>query len=186
MDAPKPQVLGLGVFAFKAIADESRWRMLEMLLNQDLCVGALARRMGLSEGAVSQHLQVLRKAGLVKGEKRGYWTHYSVDREALLQLARKLEAMAQPCQPGERKCYRSLSQGEMQQERRLEAMGCNDCCQRPEKLKARPQQCTPEQVRECHGEVPKHPCEFPVAGDKEEKKNPTEPRRKAGPAKEEC
>ncbi|MEF8822671.1 MAG: hypothetical protein V5B78_10635 [Desulfohalobiaceae bacterium] len=35
---------------------------------------------------------------------------------------------------------------------------CQDCCQQPEKLKDRPENCTPEQIRECHGEAEGHPC----------------------------
>jgi hypothetical protein len=31
-------------------------------------------------------------------------------------------------------------------------------CQKPEKLKGKPEECTPEQIRECHGDVKKHPC----------------------------
>jgi hypothetical protein len=31
-------------------------------------------------------------------------------------------------------------------------------CQHPEKLKGRPEDCTPEQIRECHGDVEVHPC----------------------------
>ena len=67
--------------SLKALADEKRLKILRMLLNSDLCVGALANHLGVSKPAVSQHLQILRKAGLVKGEKRGYWTHYKVDRQ---------------------------------------------------------------------------------------------------------
>lgn len=40
---------------------------------------------------------------------------------------------------------------------------CEDKCEHPEKLKGRPGECTPEQIRECHGDVEGHPCE-----DKEE------------------
>ncbi len=32
-------------------------------------------------------------------------------------------------------------------------------CQKPEKLKGKPGDCTPEQIKECHGGVEKHPCE---------------------------
>jgi len=32
------------------------------------------------------------------------------------------------------------------------------CCQRPKKLKGKPKDCTPQQVKECHGDVQKHPC----------------------------
>ena len=55
---------------FKAIADQNRLKLLDLLLSDDLCLGALANRLGLSKPAVSQHLQILRKAGLLKGEKR--------------------------------------------------------------------------------------------------------------------
>ncbi len=33
------------------------------------------------------------------------------------------------------------------------------CCQQPDKCKGHPSQCTPEQIRECHGDVAEHPCE---------------------------
>lgn len=150
------------MLAFKALSDPSRWRILDLLLAHDLCVGALARRIGLSEAAVSQHLQVLRKAGLVKGEKRGYWTHYSVDREALRGLAREIEALARRSRSGDSVCFRTALQLDgISQERRMPQMCCTDCCEHPEKLKGTPQECTPEQIRECHGEVQEHPCETP-------------------------
>ncbi len=82
----------------KALADETRLKLVGLLLSHDLCVGALAHRLGISEAAVSQHLQVLRKAGLIKGEKRGYWTHYAVERDVLKDLAERLKTIAdQPC-----------------------------------------------------------------------------------------
>jgi len=31
-------------------------------------------------------------------------------------------------------------------------------CEHPEKLKGKPEECTPEQIRECHGEVTEYPC----------------------------
>ena len=79
----------------KALADENRLRILKMLINSDLCVGALAKHLGISKPAVSQHLQILRKAGLVKGEKCGYWTHYLVDRQALSAIAMEINGMQQ-------------------------------------------------------------------------------------------
>lgn len=37
---------------------------------------------------------------------------------------------------------------------------CNEktCCQKPDQLKKKPQDCTPEQIKKCHGDVKKHPC----------------------------
>ena len=86
----------------KSLADPNRLRILNLLLTHDLCVGALAHHLRLSKPAVSQHLKVLRGAGLVKGEKRGYWTHYLVQREVLRQVGESLVGMAEqkPSQEG--------------------------------------------------------------------------------------
>lgn len=70
----------------KLLSDESRYKIINTLLEKDLCVGGLASKIGISKPAVSQHLQLLRKAQLVKGEKRGYYTHYSVNRNMLVEL----------------------------------------------------------------------------------------------------
>ena len=34
----------------------------------------------------------------------------------------------------------------------------NDVCEHPEKLKGKPGECSPEQIKECHGDVKEHPC----------------------------
>ncbi|MCB2187061.1 MAG: metalloregulator ArsR/SmtB family transcription factor [Deltaproteobacteria bacterium] len=67
----------------KCLSVDTRVRLLRLLGDQCLCVGALARRLGITPGAVSQHLRVLREAGLVIPEKRGYFVHYQMDRQAL-------------------------------------------------------------------------------------------------------
>jgi hypothetical protein len=36
--------------------------------------------------------------------------------------------------------------------------GEGHCCQKPEELKGKPEECTPEQIRKCHGDVENHPC----------------------------
>jgi len=79
----------------KTLGDASRFKIIKLLLGHDLCVGALAQHLDLSKPAISQHLQILRKAGLVRGEKRGYWTHYAVERDVLKQIAGDLVAMAE-------------------------------------------------------------------------------------------
>ena len=48
-----------------------------------LCVNALAQRLGVTQSAVSQHLRVLRQAGLVSGVRHGAFVHYTLDREGL-------------------------------------------------------------------------------------------------------
>ncbi|HXZ30241.1 MAG TPA: metalloregulator ArsR/SmtB family transcription factor [Dehalococcoidia bacterium] len=72
---------------FNALADPTRLRLLMSLCNQKepdaLCVSALTGLLGISQPAVSQHLRILRSAGLVKGERRGYHIHYSIESEAI-------------------------------------------------------------------------------------------------------
>ena len=71
------------VKALKALSSEPRLKMLRLLKGRALCVNAITARLRMTQSAVSQHLRVLREAGLVRPEKRGYWMHYSVDRKAL-------------------------------------------------------------------------------------------------------
>ncbi len=155
--------------ALKALGDENRYRMIEYLSKGDLCVGALARLLNTSKPAVSQHLKVLREAGLVRGEKRGYWTHYMVDKEMLRKAAGIIEQLAegnvQSCQEDLFRCPRQygLSAPATRElvsdlERRVLQM-CEKCCEQPDKLKMKPEDCTPEQRKECHGDREEHPCE---------------------------
>jgi DNA-binding transcriptional ArsR family regulator len=68
---------------FKALAAPARISMVQLLKIRALCVGALANRLGITPGAVSQHLRILRDAGLVEAEKRGYFVHYQINRQTL-------------------------------------------------------------------------------------------------------
>jgi DNA-binding transcriptional ArsR family regulator len=82
---------------FKALSDPTRLRLVKLLseclpgeCQGALCVNALAHRVGVTQSAVSQHLRVLRQAGLVNGERRGYFVHYSLDRDRLEQYKARL------------------------------------------------------------------------------------------------
>jgi len=70
---------------FKCLSVEARVRIVRILKGQTLCVNALAARLNMSQGAVSQHLRVLRDAGLVAPEKRGYWVHYQLNENTLAE-----------------------------------------------------------------------------------------------------
>jgi len=76
---------------FKALSDPTRLRLVKLLNECEpgicsggpLCVNALANRLGVTQSAVSQHLRILRQAGLVRGERRGSFMHYALDPEGL-------------------------------------------------------------------------------------------------------
>jgi len=82
--------------AFKALSDENRLAIVKLLLCKDFCVRALSRKIGISEPAISQHLKILREAGMIKGEKKGYFIHYQVNRERLLWVAKSIQELAEP------------------------------------------------------------------------------------------
>ncbi|MBW1730857.1 MAG: winged helix-turn-helix transcriptional regulator [Deltaproteobacteria bacterium] len=142
---------------FKALSDDNRFKILEMLLNGDFCVGALANRLGISRAAVSQHLRILSRAGLVRGEKRGYWTHYIVNRSALKEVAESVAKMSRPRQAMATVCLRSLPMAmQISGRMRLDRI-CMDCGDRPEKLKGKRSDRSPERVKECHADTKGHP-----------------------------
>jgi DNA-binding transcriptional ArsR family regulator len=67
---------------FRALAVEKRRDIVRLLAGRTLCVGALSRRLGVSAGAVSQHLRILRDAGLVEADRQGYFVHYGLAPDA--------------------------------------------------------------------------------------------------------
>lgn len=68
---------------FKVLSVETRVRMIHLLKNRSLCVNALAKALEITSAAVSQHLRVLRDAGIVIDEKRGYFVHYHINQDTL-------------------------------------------------------------------------------------------------------
>ena len=78
---------------FRALSATSRLRLFNLLKERMLCVNALAEALKMSPAAVSQHLRVMREAGLLQSEKRGYFVHYRLDPKAIDdfgQLVQKL------------------------------------------------------------------------------------------------
>jgi DNA-binding transcriptional ArsR family regulator len=77
--------------AIDAIAHPGRRALLRLVLDQELPVSEIARRIGVSQPAASQHLKVLRDAGLVRGRVEGRRRLYRVDLEGLERLRRELD-----------------------------------------------------------------------------------------------
>lgn len=60
----------------KTIGEPMRFQILQMLISRNYCVQALSKKLNISESAVSQHLKIMREAGLIYSKKYGYHTHY--------------------------------------------------------------------------------------------------------------
>ena len=78
---------------FKALSDSNRLKIFMLLSRRTLCVNALVRCLDISQPAVSQHLRILREAGLIKAEKRGYWMHYSANKGKGEQFIKKFNSL---------------------------------------------------------------------------------------------
>lgn len=63
---------------FKAMADETRLRTLNLLIKKELCVCEIVEALGVGQSKVSRHLAYLKNAGLVKDRREGAWMHYSL------------------------------------------------------------------------------------------------------------
>jgi DNA-binding transcriptional ArsR family regulator len=83
-------------FIFKTLSVETRVRIVQLLRQRSLCVNALANRLGISAAAVSQHLRVLRTAGIVKAEKLGYYVHYRLNESTLAKWKDRADGLLAP------------------------------------------------------------------------------------------
>ncbi|NLR96861.1 winged helix-turn-helix transcriptional regulator [Rhizobium sp. P38BS-XIX] len=75
---------------FRALADPTRRTIFEKLAAGSRNASALREGMDISQPAMSQHLSVLRTAGLIKEERQGRFVNYEVDPEGLALIAQWL------------------------------------------------------------------------------------------------
>ena len=80
----------------KVLSVGTRVRIVHLLRGRALCVNALAARLDVTQGAVSQHLRIMRDAGLVIDEKRGYHVHYRLNEETLERWREAVSRLLDP------------------------------------------------------------------------------------------
>ena len=81
--------------AVRALADPLRSRIVGLLARQRLCTCHLVELTGARQTNISNHLRVLRAAGLVAAEPAGRYTYYRLRPEPLHHLARYFDTLAQ-------------------------------------------------------------------------------------------
>ena len=74
------------VDVYRALVDPNRRRILELLRDEDRSVLALGAHLPITIGAVSQHLQLLRRSGLVSRTKQGKQRIYRLEAERLREI----------------------------------------------------------------------------------------------------
>ncbi|UCF41611.1 MAG: winged helix-turn-helix transcriptional regulator [Gemmatimonadota bacterium] len=93
MKQPRPKKLARAVARYRALGDETRLRILHLLVGGEVCVCDLAAQLDITQPLLSFHLKTLRDADLVRARRDGRWTHYSVDPGALEELGGSLSAL---------------------------------------------------------------------------------------------
>lgn len=68
---------------FKAMSDETRLRILNILLERECCVCEVMQVLDITQSRASRHLITLCDAGFLKFRRQGLWAMYSIDREGM-------------------------------------------------------------------------------------------------------
>jgi ArsR family transcriptional regulator, arsenate/arsenite/antimonite-responsive transcriptional repressor len=61
---------------FRALADRTRLRLLNLIADKEICVCYFVRILGISQPKISRHLAYLRRVGIVAARRQGRWMHY--------------------------------------------------------------------------------------------------------------
>src|ERR1700752_364877 len=63
---------------FRALADPTRLRLLNLIAHREICVCFFVEILGISQPKISRHLAYLRRAGIVAARRQGRWMHYRI------------------------------------------------------------------------------------------------------------
>lgn len=91
---------------FEALSSTPRRKILAYLSATDMTAGEIAERFNISKPSISKHLAILENAGLIAGEKKGQFIHYSLVRDS---LANTLNGFVQEICPVSRPLKRESS-----------------------------------------------------------------------------
>src|SRR5215217_527724 len=92
--APPASPEAVPVELARALGDPLRWRIVELLSTEQLCVAHLAESLDTAQPLLSHHLKALRQDGLIEPDRYRYWTYYRLRPGALVRLAATLGLLA--------------------------------------------------------------------------------------------
>ncbi|MCK8816432.1 metalloregulator ArsR/SmtB family transcription factor [Natroniella sulfidigena] len=81
----------------KAIADQRRLQIIDLLSCGKMCVCDITEQLDLSQPNISHHLKILKNAGLIVATKRGRWVDYQLNRDKLEYLQESLGDVIAEC-----------------------------------------------------------------------------------------
>lgn len=79
---------------FSALSDVTRLKIIHLLTEHEMCVCELEDRLGMSQPAVSHHLRILRKAGMISNKRKGKWMYYFIIGEKIVENHNRYAEMA--------------------------------------------------------------------------------------------
>jgi ArsR family transcriptional regulator len=77
----------------RALSVEARVKIIDLLRNGPLCVGALSHKLGISQSAVSQHLRILKDVELVRSVRKGLFLHYEINAKKISERLAQIKAL---------------------------------------------------------------------------------------------
>jgi len=108
---------------FRAFSDQTRLRILHVLLGGELCVGDVVEILRAPQPRISRHLAYLRKAGLVVVRKSGPWSHYSLASATTPFHQKLLECLEN--------CFSEVPELKADKARAAKVRKSGGCCPRP-------------------------------------------------------
>ena len=81
---------------FKALGDENRLKIVDMLRDGELCACKLLEALGIGQPTLSHHMKILCDSGLVAGRKEGKWMHYSICSDGAKNMRAMLRELLSP------------------------------------------------------------------------------------------
>ena len=78
---------------FKALCDERRQRILELLHSGEKCACVLIDEMDMPQSSLSYHMKILCDSGIVVGRKEGKWMHYSISEVGMRDVRNYLDEL---------------------------------------------------------------------------------------------
>lgn len=106
---------------FKAIADETRLKILILLSDKNICAKGIAKHLNISEAAVSQHIKILKEASLIIGYKKGYHIMYELNKEMLEKSINFINALIKDD-------FNVINEELSNKERSFDISVCKDSC----------------------------------------------------------
>lgn len=91
---------------FKALCDEKRLYILDLLKSGEKCACVLIKNMEISQSALSYHMKILCESGIVESRQEGKWTHYRLSKFGSDHALKRLAEITTPSSENFTKCHK--------------------------------------------------------------------------------